>query len=68
MWLLGIELSTSGRAVSALNCWAISLASSSFLDQMIQFSSLENPKADYHLASPRSDVNPSEVSYIPQKK
>ena len=26
MWLLGIELRTSGRAVSALNCWAISLA------------------------------------------
>jgi hypothetical protein len=26
MWLLGIELRTSGRAVSALNCWAISPA------------------------------------------
>jgi hypothetical protein len=26
MWLLGIELGTSGRAVSALNCWAISPA------------------------------------------
>jgi hypothetical protein len=25
MWLLGIELRTSGRTVSALNCWAISL-------------------------------------------
>jgi hypothetical protein len=24
MWLLGIELRTSGRAASALNCWAIS--------------------------------------------
>ena len=27
MWLLGIELTTSGRAVSALNHWAISAAS-----------------------------------------
>jgi hypothetical protein len=26
MWLLGIELSTSGRATSAPNCWAIFLA------------------------------------------
>jgi hypothetical protein len=26
MWLLGIELRTSGRTVSILNCWAISLA------------------------------------------
>jgi hypothetical protein len=26
MWLLGIELRTSGRATSALNCWAISPA------------------------------------------
>jgi hypothetical protein len=26
MWLLGIELRTSGRAVCALNCWAISPA------------------------------------------
>jgi hypothetical protein len=26
MWLLGIELKTSGGAVSALNCWAISPA------------------------------------------
>ena len=26
VWLLGIELRTSGRAVSALNCWAISPA------------------------------------------
>jgi hypothetical protein len=26
MWLLGIELRTSGKAVSALNCGAISLA------------------------------------------
>jgi hypothetical protein len=26
MWLLGIELKTSGRAVSALNRWATSLA------------------------------------------
>jgi hypothetical protein len=26
MWLLGIELRTSGRAVSALNLWAISPA------------------------------------------
>ena len=26
MWLLGIELRTSGRAVSASNCWAISPA------------------------------------------
>jgi hypothetical protein len=26
MWLLGFELMTSGRAVSALNQWAISLA------------------------------------------
>jgi hypothetical protein len=26
MWLLGIELRTSGRAVGALNCWAISPA------------------------------------------
>ena len=29
MWLLGIELRTSGRAVSALNHWAISPAQSS---------------------------------------
>jgi len=28
MWLLGIELKTSGRAVSALNCKAISPAPS----------------------------------------
>jgi hypothetical protein len=26
MWLLGIELRTFGRAISALNCWAISPA------------------------------------------
>jgi hypothetical protein len=26
MWLLGIELRTSGRVASVLNCWAISLA------------------------------------------
>ena len=26
MWLLGIELRTSGRVVGALNCWAISPA------------------------------------------
>jgi hypothetical protein len=29
MWLLGFELRTFGRAVSALNCWAISPASNS---------------------------------------
>jgi len=29
MWLLGIKFGTSGRAVSALNCWAISPAPSS---------------------------------------
>jgi hypothetical protein len=26
MWLMGIELRTSGRAVSLLNCWVISPA------------------------------------------
>jgi hypothetical protein len=26
MWLLGIEFRTSGKAVRALNCWAISPA------------------------------------------
>jgi hypothetical protein len=26
MWVLGIELRSSGRAVSALNFWAVSLA------------------------------------------
>jgi hypothetical protein len=30
MWLLGIELRTSGRTVCALNCWAISPVPSSF--------------------------------------
>jgi hypothetical protein len=32
MWLVGIELRTSGRAVSALNCWAISPALDLLLD------------------------------------
>jgi hypothetical protein len=31
MWLLGFELRTFGRAVSALNCWAIPLAQQSVL-------------------------------------
>jgi hypothetical protein len=31
MWLLGIELRTSGRAVSALICWAISAAPEIFI-------------------------------------
>jgi hypothetical protein len=30
MWLLGVELRTSGRAVSALDCWATSSALSFF--------------------------------------
>jgi hypothetical protein len=31
MWLLGVELRTSGRAANALNCWTISPAPSVFL-------------------------------------
>jgi hypothetical protein len=31
MWLLGIELRTSGKAVTALNHWAIALASDLYL-------------------------------------
>ena len=32
MWLLGFELRTSRRAVTALNCWAISPAPDGFLE------------------------------------
>jgi hypothetical protein len=48
MWLLGIELRTSGRVVRTFNCWAISpalhlnfcikqISLSSFLDAHIKF-------------------------------
>jgi hypothetical protein len=37
MWLLGIELRTSGRAVSALNLWAISPAPNTCFYKLLTF-------------------------------
>jgi hypothetical protein len=64
MWLLGIELRTSGRAVSALNCWAISpdWVLLSFLIFLLDifFIYISNAilKVPYTLPSPCSPAHP----------
>ena len=49
IWLLGIELRTSGRAVSALNCWAILWAQPTLFLQYRHLDNDDNDDSSFYL-------------------